>query len=207
MNKDDAVIQFLLQQEGFETRTYIPKVNGVVVGKSGLTFGGGIDIGQMDLREYKALGLPDALESAMLPYVGKQGDDAVAVEYELGHFNIPAEIAMNITRRHIEKSKKKLRNAFPKFDSLSPQQQAVALSLLHNYGAAALRYNTMKAVINGDLQTAIAKLRDPSEWKNVELHPRRNREADLLESLLVSQMQQQQQQQQQQANMFNKVGV
>ena len=202
MNKDDAVIQFLLQQEGFETRTYIPKVNGVVVGKSGLTFGGGIDIGQMDLREYKAVGLPDALESAMLPYVGKQGDDSVAVEYELGHFNIPAEIAMNITRRHIEKSKKKLRNAFPKFDSLAPQQQAVALSLLHNYGAAALRYNTMKAVINGDLETAIAKLRDPSEWKNVELHPRRNREADLLESLLVSQMQQQQQ-----TNMFNKVGV
>jgi hypothetical protein len=61
----------------------------------------------------------------------------------------------------------------------------------------------MKAVIDGDLQTAIAKLRDPSEWKNVELHPRRNREADLLETLLVSQMQQQQQQ----ANMFNKVGV
>ena len=105
MNKDDAVIQFLLQQEGFETRTYIPKVNGVVVGKSGLTFGGGIDIGQMDLREYKALGLPDALESAMLPYVGKQGDDAVAIEYELGHFNIPAEIAMNITRRHIESAR------------------------------------------------------------------------------------------------------
>ena len=148
MNKDDAVIQFLMQQEGFETRTYLPKKNGLVIGKSGLTFGGGIDIGQMDLREYKALGLPDALESAMLPYVGKQGDDALAIEYELGHFDIPAEIAMNITRRHIEKSKQKLRNAFPKFDSLAPQQQAVALSLLHNYGAAALKYKTMKAVID-----------------------------------------------------------
>ena len=105
MNKDDAVIQFLLEQEGFETRTYLPKKNGIVIGRSGLTFGGGIDIGQMGLREFKALGLPQDVEYALLPYVGKKGSEALAVEREIGHFNIPAEVAMDITRRHIEKSK------------------------------------------------------------------------------------------------------
>ena len=190
MTKDDAVLRFLIQEEGFETRTYVPKKNGVVIGKSGLTFGGGIDIGQMDLKEYKKLRLPENLEQAMLPYVGVKGEDVIDIEYQLGHFDIPSEVAMNITRRHIEKSKAKLRSTFPKFDSLSFQQQAVALSLLHNYGNAALGYKTMKAVINGDLETAIAKLRDPDEWKNVELHPRRNREADLLETLIAEQQQQ-----------------
>ena len=206
MNKDDAVIRFLIEQEGFATRTYLPKSNGVVIGKSGLTFGGGIDIGQMNLKEYKMLGLPDSIEAAMLPYVGKTGEDAVALEYQLGHFNIPSEIAMNITRRHIEKSKRKLRNAFPKFDSLAPQQQAVALSLIHNYGPAAIKFKTMKAVISGDLLKAIILLRDPTEWKNVELHARRFREADLLQTLLDSQTPQEQTPQVQ-TNMFNKAGV
>lgn len=211
MNKDDAVLQFLLEQEGFETRTYLPKKNGIVIGRSGLTFGGGIDIGQMGLREFKALGLPQDVEYALLPYVGKKGSEALAVEREIGHFNIPAEVAMDITRRHIEKSKQQLRKAYPEFDSISVQQQAVALSLLHNYGNGALKYKTMKAVIKGDLLQAIALLRDPEEWSNVELHPRRNREADLLQSLVVSQQQQQAQQATQQAQqptgMFNEVGI
>jgi hypothetical protein len=197
MNKDDAVLQFLIQQEGFETRTYIPKMNGMVIGKSGLTFGGGIDIGQMNLKEYKKLRLPDSLEEAMLSYVGVKGEDALAVEQQLGHFDIPSEVAMNITRRHIEKSKDKLRKAFPKFDSLAFQQQAVALSLLHNFGSSSLKYKTMKSIINGNLEEAITRLRNPDEWKNVELHPRRNREADLLESL------RQQQAPQQQSQLFN----
>jgi hypothetical protein len=190
MTKDDAVLQFLIQEEGFKARTYIPKKDGKAIGKSGLTFGIGIDIGQMSVKEFLRLGLPKSFEEAMLPYVGKKGEEATAVERELGHFTLPTDVAMDISRRYVGKSKQKLSKAFPKFDSLPVQQQAVALSLLHNYGTAALRYKTMKAVINGDLETAITKLRNPDEWKNVELHPRRNREADLLQSLIQPQQQQ-----------------
>ena len=85
MNKDDAVLQFIVEQEGFEPRTYIPTgKDGKVIGPSGLTFGGGIDIGQMNLREFKALGLSSDTEESLLPYVGKKGAEALKVSKEIG---------------------------------------------------------------------------------------------------------------------------
>ena len=187
MNNDNLVRRFIIQEEGFpmegsNARTYIPKKDGKAIGKSGLTFGGGIDIGQMDLKSFMKLGLPTDVQESLLPYVGKKGAEALAVEKEIGHFNVPSKVAMDITNSHIDKSTDKVRNYFKGID-LSPEQLAVGVSLVHNYGDGALKFNTMNEIMRGDLQKGISMLRDPNEWTNEELLPRRNREADLLNSL------------------------
>lgn len=201
MTNNDALYQFIIQEEGFpmegsEARTYIPKRDGKAIGKSGLTFGGGIDIGQMDLKSFMKLGLPSNVQESLLPYVGKQGEDALAVERELGHFNVPSDVAMGITRSHIDKTANSVKEKFKGID-LSPEQLAVGVSLVHNYGNSALGFNSMREIMKGDMTKGISMLRDPDEWTNEELLPRRNREADLLQSYIDKQLAAMQQQQQQ----------
>jgi hypothetical protein len=183
---NDIVRKFVIREEGFpmegdKARTYIPKKDGKAIGKSGLTFGGGIDIGQMDLKSFMKLGLPSNIQESLLPYVGKQGKDALAVERELGHFSLPSNVAMDVTNAHIDKSTNKVKDYFKGID-LSPEQLAVGTSLVHNYGDGALKFNTMNEIMKGDMTKGIQMLRDPNEWTNEELLPRRNREADLLEN-------------------------
>jgi hypothetical protein len=183
MTKDDAVLRFLIQEEGFKPRTYIPKKDGKAIGNSGLTFGVGIDIGQMNTKEFLNMGLPTEFEESLLPYVGKKGSEALAVEKELGHFTLPTDVAMNISRQKINKSKDRMRSKYKNYDDLPYQQQAVGLSLLHNFGDSSLDFGTMKSVMEGDLKSGISRLRNEDEWKNPELFPRRRREARLLEEL------------------------
>lgn len=190
MKKEDAVLQFLIQEEGFKPRTYIPKKDGKAIGNSGLTFGVGIDIGQMNTKEFLNMGLPKEFQESLLPYVGKKGAEALAVEKELGHYTLPTDVAMNISRQKINKSTDRMRNKYKNYDELPYQQQAVGLSLLHNFGDSSLDFGTMKSVMGGDLKSGIARLRNADEWKNPELFARRNREADLLQSLIQPQQQQ-----------------
>jgi hypothetical protein len=197
MNKEDAVLQFLIQEEGFKPRTYIPKKDGKAIGNSGLTFGVGIDIGQMNTKEFLNMGLPAEFQESLLPYVGKKGAEALAVEKELGHYTLPTDVAMDISRQKISKSTGIMKNKYKNYDELPYQQQAVGLSLLHNFGDSSLDFGTMKSVMGGDLESGIARLRNADEWKNPELFARRNREADLLQSLI------QQQAPKQQAQLFN----
>jgi len=190
MKKEDAVLQFLIQEEGFKPRTYIPKKDGKAIGNSGLTFGVGIDIGQMNTKEFLNMGLPTEFQESLLPYVGKKGAEALAVEKELGHYTLPTDVAMDISRQKISKSTDRMRNKYKNYDELPYQQQAVGLSLLHNFGDSSLDFGTMKSVMGGDLKSGIARLRNADEWKNPELFARRNREADLLQSLIQPQQQQ-----------------
>ena len=190
MKKEDAVLQFLIQEEGFKPRTYIPKKDGKAIGNSGLTFGVGIDIGQMNTKEFLNMGLPKEFQESLLPYVGKKGAEALAVEKELGHYTLPTDVAMNISRQKINKSTDRMRNKYKNYDELPYQQQAVGLSLLHNFGDSSLDFGTMKSVMGGDLKSGIERLRNADEWKNPELFARRNREADLLQSLIQPQQQQ-----------------
>ena len=190
MKKEDAVLQFLIQEEGFKPRTYIPKKDGKAIGNSGLTFGVGIDIGQMNTKEFLNMGLPKEFQESLLPYVGKKGAEALAVEKELGHYTLPTDVAMDISRQKISKSTDRMRNKYKNYDDLPYQQQAVGLSLLHNFGDSSLDFGTMKSVMGGDLKSGIERLRNADEWKNPELFARRNREADLLQSLIQPQQQQ-----------------
>lgn len=190
MKKEDAVLQFLIQEEGFKPRTYIPKKDGKAIGNSGLTFGVGIDVGQMNTKEFLNMGLPKEFQESLLPYVGKKGAEALAVEKELGHYTLPTDVAMDISRQKISKSTDRMRNKYKNYDELPYQQQAVGLSLLHNFGDSSLDFGTMKSVMGGDLKSGISRLRNADEWKNPELFARRNREADLLQSLIQPQQQQ-----------------
>jgi hypothetical protein len=189
---DPIVKGFIIDQEGFETKTYLPVRDGSVIGQSGVTFGVGIDVGQMDVKEFMDLGLPPKYESALLPFVGKKGEYAAKLFREMGAIEIPAEIAMAVSERVIAKSLNDIAKKHKGFIDLPPQAQAVILSLVHNYGHSALEFQTVKAIMKEDYATAITKLRNhtPEEWKNRELWPRRGREADLLEGLVRQQQQQ-----------------
>ena len=121
MKKEDAVLQFLIQEEGFKPRTYIPKKDGKAIGNSGLTFGVGIDIGQMNTKEFLNMGLPKEFQESLLPYVGKKGAEALAVEKELGHYTLPTDVAMNISRQKINKSTDRMRNKYKNYDELPYQ--------------------------------------------------------------------------------------
>ena len=109
---------------------------------------------------------------------------------------------MGITRSHIDKTANSVKEKFKGID-LSPEQLAVGVSLVHNYGNSALGFNSMREIMKGDMTKGISMLRDPDEWTNEELLPRRNREADLLQSYIDKQLAAMQQQQQQQPQLLN----
>ena len=65
---------FLSDREGGQQLVgYVPNQNGVVQGQSGVTFGRGVDLGQMTADQFNALPISDPLKDQLRPFVGVQG--------------------------------------------------------------------------------------------------------------------------------------
>ena len=71
---------FIETLEGFETIGYVPKDGGgKVLGKSGCTVGGGVDLGQWSEAQLRQRRVPDAIIEQVRPYLGVRGQDAVEI--------------------------------------------------------------------------------------------------------------------------------
>jgi hypothetical protein len=71
---------FIETLEGFETIGYVPVYGaGKVLGKSGVTCGGGVDLGQWSEAQLRQRRVPDAIIEHVRPYLGVRGNEAVEI--------------------------------------------------------------------------------------------------------------------------------
>ena len=133
---------FILKQEGFETKGYVPDAEN---SKSGVTIASGFDLGARKLSDLK--GLPQDIIDLLSPFLGFQGAEASEIAPNLEVSEDQAKIINEFAKSEaITNLKTKWENATgTSFDTLSKEQATVLASV---------------AFQNGDLET-----RTPNFWK------------------------------------------
>ena len=175
--------EFLLVEEGYTERGYIPNNDGIVIGQSGLTVAAGVDVGQMGHIEFSKLPLSIFGREALKPFVGLRGLDAMRAFERNNKVHISVADAEALSNYMFDKVIDDVREYWQIFNYLPHQAQTVLVSLAYNLGLKGSPSTSGK--IAGELyEHAAAELRNPDEWANRELDARRNREADLLEEIL-----------------------
>ena len=178
---------FIETLEGFETIGYVPvDGGGKVLGKSGVTCGGGVDLGQWSEAQLRQSRVPDAIIEQVRPYLGVRGDDAVEI---LRHkpLNMSREDASTLTecirsdilddlvRRYDAASDRPFRY-------LEQQAQTVIASLAFQYGTDLARAtpNFWRQVTARDWKAAHANLMNFGD----AYRTRRRKEAAYLADLI-----------------------
>ncbi|WP_306417503.1 pesticin C-terminus-like muramidase [Pectobacterium jejuense] len=136
-------IDFLLESEGFKTNGYVPRnEKGEVYKNSGVTIGGGVDLGQRDKDELLRDGVPQYLVDILSPYTVIK--EHVAVEkLRQSPLSLTADQADFLTSIYTQKALRKVEKAFDaesvglKFNEL-PANTRTAIADL------AFQYNNLK---------------------------------------------------------------
>jgi hypothetical protein len=160
-------------------------------GASGVTIGTGFDLGQQTAAELNALGLAEPLYKKLLPYTGRQRQNALAAladkPLELTGEEV-AELDGAVQDRYINETA--VLFGRPAFERAPRQAQAVAVSLHYQFGTPAraaspslgLSWNYLRSEL---YREAAKALRDPGGWS--ESHRqylvRRRQEAALLDEI------------------------
>ena len=181
MTKPDIDFSFIRRLEGFSSTAYVPpdKFSGV---RSGITVGGGIDLGYQTYGKLKKLFLSDTLPEKLAPYLGLLGKMAIRF-LKLKPLVLSPREAEQLTAAVINHHSLKFIKHFNKhsnvkFRKLMPEFQTVLVSINLQYGN--LRYGCpkfWKQMTTGDYTGALSNLRNFQDSYNT----RRNREADLFE--------------------------
>ena len=179
-------ISFIRKKEGVSKEGYIPKdKNGKILGKSGVTIGSGIDLGQRSVQELKNLGVNPVIIEKVKNYTDKKGNLA---EITLKKFPLRLEndelndleekiYESNFTK-YIDYYEKETGK---KFDNLNRKFQTAIGSVISQYGPnlkeVTPKFN--KAIIENDIKRAKEELENFGD-----AYPtRRKLEASLLEGL------------------------
>ncbi|ACX97103.1 hypothetical protein Hneap_2293 [Halothiobacillus neapolitanus c2] len=94
--KQDRILYVVLKTNENDSRPvalngYVPKYkNGKAIGKSGVTIGYGVDLGQQDMATLKAWGVSKSLRDKLKPYLGKTKAAAILYLYGDGTKKHPA---------------------------------------------------------------------------------------------------------------------
>ena len=172
--------KFINDREGSARKGYVPTPE---TSQSGVTIANGFDIGQHSKQQILNA-FNKVLANKLLPYVGliKQGALDKLEEIPL---NITADEAKEINDYSHNKALTTLRNLWQNskatvaFDNLPSNKQTAVASVAFQYGNLASRTpNFWHQVTSGDWLAAKANLRKFGD----DYSPRRNLEADLLES-------------------------
>ena len=173
---------FIGQQEGVGIKKgYIPKKDGKVLDKSGVTVGTGVDLGSKNDAYFK--GLSEEIKAKLRPHYGKKKDAAVASlksnPLTLTSAQV-AELDTFVKNKEINNLKSKWnRDSDTDFDSLPKNKATAVASVYFQYGNKMVRdHKFWKQVTSGDWEAALDNLRDYKD----KYPSRRNREADYLES-------------------------
>lgn len=65
--------EFIEAQEGFETAGYVPMAGGTPLGRSGVTIGAGVDLGQWSEAQLRRRRVPQNIIDQVKPYLGVRG--------------------------------------------------------------------------------------------------------------------------------------
>jgi len=183
--------QIIADLEGGSRRVaYVPQDKKGVIGKSGVTVGKGIDLGQRNRAEIEALDIPKCLKIRLQPYCGHKKEEAVAflksnplhlTEQECEALNLA--VTNQDTNRLVSKF-----NTFSKqpFDSIPWQAQTVLASLAWNFGPnldIAIP-SLFTLAIKGDWQ-GLAKKLESFQGVQAQLVKRRKKEAEILKGIEI----------------------
>lgn len=167
---------------GPATRGYVPDAAN---SHSGVTIATGFDLGQRNLTDLQALGLPQALQERLEPYLGLTGLEAVRYlkEKPLTVSEEEAQLLDECYRRPFIESlcNRYSRASSVAFCDLPGVAQTVIASVAFQYGDLTRRTpNFWKQVTAQDWPAAVINLRNFGD----RYPTRRNKEADLLSGLL-----------------------
>ena len=139
---------FILKQEGFETKGYVPDAEN---SKSGVTIASGFDLGARKLSDLK--GLPQDIIDLLSPFLGFQGAEASEIAPNLEVTEDQAKIINEFAKSEaITRLKNKWENATgTSFDDLGTEQATVLASVAFQYGDLESRTpNFWKQTTSGD---------------------------------------------------------
>lgn len=139
---------FILKQEGFETKGYVPDAEN---SKSGVTIASGFDLGARKLSDLK--GLPQDIIDLLSPFLGFQGAEASEIAPNLVVSEDQAKIINEFAKSEaITNLKTKWENATgTSFDDLGTEQATVLASVAFQYGDLESRTpNFWKQTTSGD---------------------------------------------------------
>ncbi|KFA87814.1 pesticin C-terminus-like muramidase [Archangium violaceum] len=182
---------FIAEQEGAARQdAYVPDPEG---SQSGVTVGTGVDLGARDLADLQRLGLSEALQERLTPYLGLQQQEAVDF-LEANPLQLTAEeveeldqavrdqaVDSLITRYNAEVTSRNAEDGGERvsFEELPAEMQTVIASVHFQYGTLSTETpNFFGQVVDQRWDDALGNLRDFGD----DYPSRRGREADLLES-------------------------
>jgi hypothetical protein len=119
-----------MQEGGVKTKAYIPSSNGIPVGKSGVTIGRGVDLGQHTAKELKNIGFSDEMIEKFKPFLGKQKFEAKKAWEKSGKkLEISPEDAEYISDMMLYHKMEQFDKRFTKLKSIAnPRMKAVLVA-------------------------------------------------------------------------------
>lgn len=176
---------------GIRTTAYVPVKNGKVIGKSGVTIGGGVDLGSRTPESLRNLGVPPELVELLAPYMGMQGDgawrwvQAHPLRISLAHARLITELVkasvVAEVRAAYEKASEKC------WDDLPDRAQTVIASLAFNFGSQLwVEMHTTWSFVVSNNWSGLSRWLRQFPGKNPELDLRRKKEGIYLMPLYVS---------------------
>ncbi|MBQ4770736.1 2Fe-2S iron-sulfur cluster binding domain-containing protein [Pectobacterium versatile] len=143
-------INFLLESEGFKKKGYVPKnKEGKSDENSGVTIGGGVDLGQRDKNELLRDGVPQDLVDILSPYTRIKGNVA-AEKLRKSPLSLSDNDADFLTSIYTQKA---IRDVGKRFD-------AESVGLKFNE----LPTNTRTAIVDLEFQYGNLKVKTPKSW-------------------------------------------
>lgn len=185
-NKTDIDFDFISKLEGNSLHGYVPDPEN---SQSGVTIASGFDLGQCSLQDIEVESTFNIyLVEKLSPYLGMKKSEAESFLKD-NPLEITEHECTIINAYTHSTAEKRLRHAWDsslstvKFDNLSGPCKTVIASVSFQYGDLARRTpNFWKQVTTSDWQGALSNLRNFGDSYST----RRKKEADLLESWLLS---------------------
>lgn len=178
LEKESAIdFKFIAEREGSSLTGYVPKENNKVLGKSGVTIGTGVDLGQVNVKDLS--GLLEELIRKLEPYLGIKGKAADNIAKSLVLNEDEVDALNTFTKiKSTSKLVERYKAATGKdFSSLTAGQQTAVASVSFQYGnLETATPNFWKQIITDDWAGAKRNLKDFGD----KYPTRRNKEAALL---------------------------
>ena len=186
--------EFIEAQEGFETAGYVPMAGGTPLGRSGVTIGAGVDLGQWSEAQLRRRRVPQNIIDQVKPYLGVRGWLAVQLleqkplmltEAEARRLTqtIRGDIVDLVIKRYEAEAR---RQGSLRWDALLDRCQTIIVSVAFQYGAF-----LSKRTPNFHHQITTGRWRDA--YENLmnfgdDYPSRRQREAEHLKPVLGSRL-------------------
>ncbi|XP_077989182.1 uncharacterized protein LOC144443533 [Glandiceps talaboti] len=182
---------FIKEQEGFETKGYVPedKVTGQPLGNSGVTIGNGIDLGSKNAEYFRSICVQEDTISTLQPYFGLKREEAQN-KLKDDPLSLQEDEAKDLSKRVMDSEICKTADVYDaavrklgktdlkEFRQLTIAQRTVISSVKFQYGRTSRFPTFWDHVTNQRWDDAVSELNDFGD----KYPSRREREANLLEN-------------------------